>query len=398
MLFIEPTFWLASAAIYALLVPRYSYPLTLRFGLLNCLALALLLGWEATLTGLLMVTVIWVMLNILSQFSSSSQKSIKVTIGFITIFIAAIPFIIYKLNHGNPHFISLLERLAPWSRPDVVLSILATLSFSYVFLRFIDLIVSVTWENSILINPLSLMGYIFPFHMLLSGPINVYQDHLMIDQKSSEEKNFSNVLSAVNEIATGLCYKFVIAEGLRIYVYGINQPLGTTTWLEAAFLTIYLFFDFGGYSKVAVGLGRLFGIPTPNNFSIPFFSFTMTELWTRWHSSLGDFIKRNIFVPLQLNLVRKFGLNWAKWTNAFALIVSFGLVGVWHRFTLNYLFYGISLGIVLSVEKIFRDKWPDFFQKNRSPIGAKFRFLGPVYVFTVLTTTFFFIANELIGV
>ena len=147
MLFIEPTFWLVSAAIYALLVPKYSYPLTLRCGLLNCLALALLLGWEATLTGLLMVTVIWVMLNILSQFSSSSQKSIKVTIGFITIFIAAIPFIIYKLNHGNPHFISLIEGLAPWSRPDVVLSILATLSFSYVFLRFIDLIVSVTWKN-----------------------------------------------------------------------------------------------------------------------------------------------------------------------------------------------------------------------------------------------------------
>lgn len=398
MLFIEPTFWLASAAIYALLLPNYSYPLTLRFGLLNCLALALLLGWKATLFGFLLVTVIWAMLYILLRFSSSSKNPIKTVIGFSTIFVVAIPFIIYKLNYGNPHFIPLLERLAPWSRPDIVLSILATLSFSYVFLRFTDLIVSVTWNNSILINPLSLMGYIFPFHMLLSGPINVYRNHLMIDQQVPEEKPLSNVLSAVNEITTGLFYKFVIAEGLRIYVYGINQPLGTATWLETAFLTIYIFFDFGGYSKVAVGLGRLFGIPTPNNFSLPFLSFTMTELWTRWHISLGDFIKRNVFIPLQLNLVRKFGLKWAHWTNAFSLIVSFSLVGIWHRFTLNYLLWGFAMGIVLATEKVFRDKWPDFFQKPSSPIRARSHFLGPAYVFIVLTTSLFFVASELIGV
>jgi alginate O-acetyltransferase complex protein AlgI len=124
----------------------------------------------------------------------------------------------------------------------------------------------------------------------------------------------------------------------------------------------------------------------------------VTEFWTRWHISLGDFIKRNVFIPLQLNLVRKFGLKWAHWTNSIVLIVSFGLVGIWHRFTLNFFLWGFAMGIVLSIEKYLRDKFPDFFQNTISPIRASARFLGPAYVFIVLTTSNYLVANELIVV
>jgi len=287
--------------------------------------------------------------------------------------------------------------LIPWARPDIVFPVLAALSFSYIFLRLIDLIVSVVWKNMQLLNPLALMGYLVPFHMLLAGPVNIYRDHQKIDEDVAAEHNFDHALSAVNEISTGLFYKFVIAEGIRVYTYGINGTIGVSTWTETALFVIYLFFDFAGYSKMARGLGLAYGIPTPQNFLLPFLSISMTEFWTRWHISLGDFIRRILFTPMQLLLVRKCGLKWAHHTNLLTLIVSFSFVGIWHRLTWNYFIWGVAMGIILAIEKSLRENKLKQYPKYDSFLKWGHRILGPAYVFLILTTSIFFVANELIG-
>ncbi len=395
-LFINPVFWGTASTIYILLLLEIPRSLATRFGLYNFLALFILLGWQAAIGSFALTLFIWLTLY-LHKTSTSKSKN-QTIIGFSILFAFAILFIFHKWHHESEAFRFQVEHLIPWGRPDIVFPILITLSFSYIFLRLIDLIISVVWNNMKLLNPLALMGYIVPFHMLLAGPINIYREHLEVDAGTTTKLRFNHLLSAVNEISTGLFYKFVIAEGIRIYLYGINGIISVSTWRETALFVIYLFFDFAGYSKMARGLGCAYGIPTPKNFSLPFLSISMTEFWTRWHISLGDFIRRNIFTPIQLQLVRKFGLKWAQQTNLLTLIISFSFVGIWHRLTWGYLVWGVAMGIILAIEKSLRDSTSEQYQKPNSFLKIAHHVIGPVYVFIILTTSIFFVANELIGI
>lgn len=396
-LFINPVFWLTAIVVFVLLsfdIPRRR---TLRFGIVNTGALIILLGGEIAIWAITLTLLTWVVLYAMNHWLSDEHNKKQAVFGTGAIIFFTAIFLLHKINLEGAIVLTWLTQLFPWSRPDIILPLLATLSFSYVYLRCIDLIISVIWKKKRLLDPLCLIGYIIPFHMLLAGPVNVYQEHLAIDEENQCTRNFDYYLSALNDITTGLFYKLVLAEGLRIYFYGMNTPLAVSTWADSAFLIIYMFFDFAGYSRVAQGLGKFYGIPTPQNFSNPFLSKSVTELWTRWHISLGDFVRRNLFIPIQLNLVRSFGLKWAPFTNALTLILSFGFVGLWHRISLNYLLWGITMGVTLAIEKSIRDR---FLRQNPNPGTALTlitRILGPVYVFIIFTTTIFFVADELLG-
>ena len=102
--------------------------------------------------------------------------------------------------------------------------------------------------------------------MLVAGPINVYEDHVQVNDRSDGSMTPTRSLIVINEITTGLFYKFVIAEGIRVYFYGFNGNILMDEWFDCLILVIYAFFDFAGYSKIARGLGLLYGIPTPINF------------------------------------------------------------------------------------------------------------------------------------
>ena len=394
--FINPVFWITTIIVYLLLALEIPRRRTLRFGIVNTGALAFLLGWKIAVGAFILSLFTWAILHITKRWLSFEDGRYRTVIGTGTIILFTTVFLLHKFNMESDVVLSQLSQLFAWGRLDIILPLLATLSFSYVYLRCMDLIISIIWKNKKLLDPLSLLGFILPFHMLLAGPVNVYQDHVEIDQVIPDTQDFKFHLSAINIITTGIFYKLVIAEGMRIYVYGFNTPLTVTTWSESAFFVIYMFFDFAGYSKVAQGLGTLYGVPTPQNFSLPFSSKSVTELWTRWHISLGDFVRRNIFIPAQLHMVRSFGLKWAYLTNALTLIISFGLVGLWHRISWSYLSWGIAMGVTLALEKSIRDY---ALKHNQNP-GMLYtwgiRILGPVYVFIVFTTSIYFIAYELL--
>ena len=184
---------------------------------------------------------------------------------------------------------------------------------------------SCVWKEIPLTDPISLMGYIVPFHMLVAGPINIYEEHLEVNKKPFNLITPAATIVIINEITTGLFYKFVLAEGIRIYFYGINSNILVVNWLDSLILFIYVFFDFAGYSRIARGIGLLYGIPTPINFNAPFLATSLTDFFTRWHMSMGQFIKRNLFLPSQLCLVRKFGLKWAPLVSVITMMISFSL-------------------------------------------------------------------------
>jgi alginate O-acetyltransferase complex protein AlgI len=340
------------------------------------------------------VVLTWIILNLISTHITKSKTTGSYLFPIGLLAIASFIFLIHKLNLADPGFSYQLKQFAPWFPAEILLPFFATLSFSYIFVRFIDLFHSCVWKKKPLIDPISLVGYLVPFHMLIAGPINVYEDHINTNERLNNSITPTKSLIIINEITTGLFYKFVIAEGIRIYFYGLNGNVLIAEWVDSLIALIYIFFDFYGYSKIARGLGLLYGIPTPINFNAPFLAISITDFWTRWHMSMGQFIRRNLFTPIQLQLVRRVGLKWASAASILTMMISFGFVGLWHRISWTWLLWGIAMGGLMAGEKFIQT----FLIKYNWPVsdGLKIttNILGRVYVLLVIMLSTYYLANE----
>ena len=166
-LLINPIFWVVTIAVYFLLLTRFPGSLTFRFGLFNLIALYILVGWETTLGALGFVLLIWITLNIITALKNKKNLtgSYWVIWGWFSILVFS--FLLHKLNLGNAEFSIQLKESAPWFPSEFLLPFFTTLSFSYIFVRCIDLARSCILENTPLVDPISLVGYLMPFHMLL---------------------------------------------------------------------------------------------------------------------------------------------------------------------------------------------------------------------------------------
>ena len=397
-LLINPTFWVITIAVYLLLLVRLPGNLTFRFGLSNLIALYLLLGWETTLGALVFVCLVWIAINLITRLKSRQilNSSSLVCFGFLGILLFS--FLLHKLNLENTEFPTQIKQIAPWFPTEFLLPFFATLSFSYIFVRCIDLSRSCIWGDTPLIDPISLVGYLIPFYMLLAGPVNIYKEHVNINNKNTDSISPASTILIINEITTGLFYKFVLAEGIRIYFFGLGGNILVTEWFDSTILIVYVFFDFAGYSKIARGLGLLYGIPTPINFNAPFLSTSITEFFARWHMSMGQFVLHNLFTPIQLVLVRKFGVRWAAPVSIISMVISFGFVGLWHRLNWTWLLWGVVMGILMAVEKftqtfLISQKWNQSEYAKTTITG-----LARVYVYSIITLTIYFISSEVFPV
>jgi D-alanyl-lipoteichoic acid acyltransferase DltB (MBOAT superfamily) len=317
------------------------------------------------------------------------RQKISYFIGLVGI---AVILTLYKVLLRHPDLLSAFSNEGSFGH--FLFQSLISLGFAYSGLRLYDFLRAIKFGSELL-DPLSLCGYLFPLHMIIAGPICLYKDYLAIqDQKPSVD--YVDFVKCINIIVTGLFYKVVIAESIRIVGWGLHLHLTTDSLLETGILFIYLFFDFCGYSLVALGIGKLLGVPTPVNFKKPFSSYNITDFWTRWHVSLGDFVRQNIHIPIQVFLVRKYGTKRSEIIAFFSSIVSFIMVGLWHQFTINFMIWGFFLGLIMGVEKIARRQikkisfYSDF---NGSKIQS---FLGALYVFIVITCSLHIIINDVL--
>ena len=275
---------------------------------------------------------------------------------------------------------------------DLLVKGLRALVFSYVALRYVEAAHAVLWKKARLIDPLGLAGYLIPFHMLLCGPVNRYDEHLRWESSPIRDDNAG--LLGLNDITTGLFYKFVVAEYLKVFFFG--NTLASTSWWDTALIFVYLFFDFAGYSRIALGIGRWLGVPTPVNFRSPFLATSVTEFFTRWHMSLGSFVLRNIYTPIQLTLTRRWGVKQAWCAGMIALLTSWLFVGLWHRLSLAFLAYGILMGVLVWTEKWLRDRALKQPWARSRWAGWASQILGPVYVFVMVTTALHLIMQEIL--
>ena len=194
--------------------------------------------------------------------------------------------------------------------------------------------------------------YIIFFPKLIAGPIIRYHD--LADQIEDRSKNetLDNVLTGFYRFAIGLAKKVLIANQMGLYadsVFALNYAdLGTyTAWMGILAYTFQIYFDFSGYSDMAIGIARMVGFKFPENFNNPYISRSITEFWRRWHISLGAWMRNYLYIPLGGNRVatqRRLYLN---------LWLVFLASGLWHGASWSFVLWGAYHGLFLVLERGF---------------------------------------------
>ncbi|MBR2718602.1 MAG: MBOAT family protein [Clostridia bacterium] len=216
-------------------------------------------------------------------------------------------------------------------------------------------------------NPLNIALYIALFPQLIAGPIVRYADvNLQIDNRSCDIKKFAE---GIRRFAVGLVKKMLLANTAALTADSIfNEPVGTVTtaaaWLGALCYAVQIYFDFCGYSDMAIGLGKMFGFDFLENFNYPYIARNITDFWRRWHISLSSWFRDYVYIPLGGN---------RRGNRYFNLSVVFLLTGMWHGASWNYILWGIWHGIFSIVEKPLLKR--DFYKKVPYPITWLFTML-----------------------
>ena len=193
---------------------------------------------------------------------------------------------------------------------------------------------------------LKLGTYIAMFPQLIAGPIVRYAE--IAPQLDERETTLEDVSSGAGRFVIGLSKKVLLANVLYelITVFQKSRDLSVLFyWLYAVSFALQLYFDFSGYSDMAIGLGRIFGFRFSENFNYPYISGSITEFWRRWHKSLGSWFRDYVYIPLGGNRVSN-----AKWLRN--ILVVWLLTGLWHGASWNFVLWGLGFAVLLVAEKL----------------------------------------------
>lgn len=190
--------------------------------------------------------------------------------------------------------------------------------------------------------------YICLFPQLIAGPIVKYHD--VAEQIDSREVNFEKVDIGVKRFIIGLAKKMLIANTMgaiadKIFVQAPDTFTPLVAWIGSLAYTMQLFYDFSGYSDMAIGLGLIFGFRFMENFNYPYISKSITEFWIRWHISLSTWFKQYLYIPLGGNRI-------SKNRTYINLAIVFFLTGLWHGASWNFIFWGLWNGFFIILEKM----------------------------------------------
>ena len=193
-------------------------------------------------------------------------------------------------------------------------------------------------------------AYVSMFPQLIAGPIVRYAD--VARQLKSRTHSLEKASLGVRRFVIGLAKKVLIANqlGQLVELYrSTTQPSVLFVWMYAAAFALQIYFDFSGYSDMAIGLGHIFGFDLLENFNYPFISRSISEFWRRWHMSLGGWFRDYVYIPLGGNRVKPLRY-------VFNVLVVWALTGLWHGAAWNFVLWGLLFAVLLTVEKFLVGK------------------------------------------
>ena len=198
-------------------------------------------------------------------------------------------------------------------------------------------------------NLISLATYVTLFPQLVAGPIVRYLD--VANDLKYRTHNSDKFYEGVYRFIIGLSKKVILANNLGIIWFNIKSTPSSqlsmlTAWLGIICFTLQIYFDFSGYSDMAIGLGKMFGFTFLENFNFPYISKSITEFWRRWHMSLGIWFRDYVYIPLGGNRCSK-----TRWI--INIFIVWFLTGLWHGASYNFILWGLYFGFILMLEKLF---------------------------------------------
>ena len=253
------------------------------------------------------------------------------------------------------------------------LHLLAFIGISYMSFKTIQIMLEIS--DGLIKEKISVKDYLqflLFFPTVSSGPIDRSRRFLKEINEVMPRKDYLELAGdGIYRIVLGLLYKVVLST----YVYQILLALsntGTVVYsIKYMYLyTLYLFFDFAGYSLMAVGSSNILGIQTPMNFNKPFLSIDIKDFWTRWHITLSTWLRDFVFSRVLMQVIRKKWFKNRLHNAAYAYMVNMLVMGFWHGISVSYIAYGFYHGVLMSGFEIYQKK-STFYKKHKNKTWYK---------------------------
>ena len=216
-------------------------------------------------------------------------------------------------------------------------------------------------------NFLNFLTYVSMFPQLVAGPIVRYEE--VTKELKSRKIDFHSFTEGLFIFLTGLFEKVLIANNVghlhSLIIGDISNISVLTAWLGIIAYALQIYFDFNGYSTMALGMGKMLGFNYPKNFNYPYIATSITDFWRRWHITLSSWFRDYVYISLGGNRVKK--LRWL-----INIMIVWSLTGIWHGASWNFALWGIYFGIILILEKLFIGKFIEKFPKAFKHIYALF--------------------------
>ena len=277
----------------------------------------------------------------------------------------------------------IIENINLWisNKIDFIYVILP-IGISFYTFQLISYIIDVyRGEAKVQKNILKLAMYVSLFPQLIAGPIVRYTT--IEAQLENREYSFEKFALGVRRFVIGLGKKVLIANVLgeltNIFL-STNDTSVLFYWIYGISNMLQIYFDFSGYSDMAIGLGKMFGFEFLENFNYPYIATSVTDFWRRWHISLSSWFRDYIYIPLGGNRVSK--IKWLR-----NILIVWLLTGLWHGAAWNFIFWGLYFGILLIIEKVFLNKYLQKLPK----------ILSRIYVLAIVMISFIIFSGENMG-
>lgn len=261
-------------------------------------------------------------------------SGLVVSLGILIVF-KYMDFIIKNINYISNSNIKLLRLVLP-------------IGISFYTFQGLSYIVDVYKKDAKVCRSfVDFATYVCLFPQLIAGPIVRYTT--IEDELKNRTHSFDKFAYGVNRFVVGLAKKVILANNLGMIVDIMtksNEKSVLSYWMVAIFFSLQIYYDFSGYSDMAIGLGRMFGFDFLENFNYPFISKSIKEFWRRWHISLSTFFRDYVYIPLGGNRVSR-----GRWI--FNLLVVWSLTGLWHGDSWNFILWGLYFALLLIIENLF---------------------------------------------
>lgn len=283
--------------------------------------------------------------GILVSKNKDTKAASRVLLTLDIIFNLSILFVFKYLTFSGRIINSLLG--INLSLPDIVLPI----GISFFTFQAMSYVIDIYRQKAKAENNIFYVGlYISFFPQLIAGPIVRYET--IADEIKNRKETVNDFFDGFARFVVGLSKKVLLANSFAVVadkafdlVKNGDAVSVTFSWLGALAYTLQIFFDFSGYSDMAIGLGRMFGFHFLENFNYPYISTSVSEFWRRWHMSLGTWFRDYLYFPLG-------GSRVSKGRNIFNLFVVWSLTGLWHGADYTFLVWGLMYFVLISAEKL----------------------------------------------